>query len=105
MTVELSVGESADKVMTTDVQAVESGFEQVRVTGRTGMQRLAGTRLNQVYENQTLGQIARDLAGQAGVQTGDIEPGNTYPYYVVHESKSLLRCLRELTRREGLDLY
>lgn len=105
MTVELKVGDRSARVMTAEVQALESGLEQVRVTGRSGMYRLAATRVNQVYESQNLGQIARDLAGQAGVATGEIERGSTYPYLVVHESKSLLRCLRELARREGLDLY
>jgi hypothetical protein len=105
MTVELKVGDSSAKVMTAEVQALESGFEQMRVTGRTGMQKLASMRINQVYENQNLGQIARDLAEQSGVQTGEIAQGSTYPYYVVHESKNLLRCLREMARREGMDLY
>jgi hypothetical protein len=105
MTVELKVGDRSATVMTAQVQAMESGLEQVRVTGATATQQLAGTRVNQVYENQTVAQIAGDLAGQAGVQAGDIDQGSRISYFVAHESKSVLRCLRELARREGLDLY
>jgi hypothetical protein len=105
MTVELKVGDRSATVMTAEVQAMESGLEQVRVTGATATQKLAGTHINQVYENQSARQIVGDLAAQTGVQAGEIEQGGSIPYFVAHESKSVLRCLRELARREGLDLY
>ena len=105
ITIELTAGDVSGKVMTAEVQAVQAAFDLTTITGRTGMQKLADTRLNQVYENQSLSQIVKDLAGQAGVQAGEIETGNTYAYFVVHESKNLLRHLRELALREGMDLY
>ncbi|BBH71865.1 hypothetical protein ACTI_85500 [Actinoplanes sp. OR16] len=105
MTVVLTAGDRSATVMTAEVQAVESGPERVRVTGATATQILAGTRVNQVYENQTAGQIVADLARQAGVTTGTVDQGGRIPYFVAHESRSVLRCLRELARRDGLDLY
>jgi hypothetical protein len=105
LTIELSAGDRSGKVVTAEVQAIESSFGQTRITSHTGKQRLANARLNQVYENQTLNQITKDLAGQAGVNTGTIETGSSYSYVVVDESVSLLKTVRELARRDGLDLY
>jgi hypothetical protein len=104
MRIELAAGPVSGTVLTGEVQAIHLSLGTLTLVGRTGMQRLANTRLNQVYESQSVGQIVRDLARQAGVQTGQIEDGSTYPYFVVHESKPLLRTLRELARREGFDL-
>ncbi|MCK4790719.1 MAG: hypothetical protein KAV87_43690 [Desulfobacteraceae bacterium] len=105
MSIELSVGDVSNKIMTAKVQKIDSSFGLTTITGRTGMQKLATTRLNQIYENQSLSQIVNDLAGLAGVDTGEIETGNTYPYFVVHESKSLLKHIREQAIREGMDVY
>jgi hypothetical protein len=105
ITIELTVGETSDKVMTAEVQTINSSFGQTKITGKTGMQKLADMRLNQVYENQSLSQIINDLASQAEVDTGEIETGSTYSYFVVHESKSLLKHIRELARRDGMEVY
>jgi hypothetical protein len=103
--VELRAGDIAEVVMTAEVQAFESSLETTTVIGATGMRRLAGARLAAVYQNQTTGQVVRDLAGQVGVQVGDVAPGASWPYLVVDESRSLLRHLAALARREGADLY
>src|SRR5262249_19805140 len=68
-------------------------------------QKLANTRVNQVYQNQSLDQIVGDLANQAGVSTGSLDSGQTYPYFVVHEFRNLMRHVRELAVREGMDAY
>jgi hypothetical protein len=105
ITVELTAGERSGKVMTADVQAVRSSLGQTEIVGTTGMQKLARTHLNQVYESQGLGQIVGDLAGQASVDTGKVETGSTYAYLVVHEGKSVLQHVLELATRDGLDVY
>ncbi len=105
ITIELAAGDVSAKVMTAEVHSVCSSFGQTMIRGKTGMQKLAEARINQVYENQTLAQIVKDLASRASVDTGEIETGNTYSYFVVHESKSLLRHLRELAMRDGMDLF
>jgi hypothetical protein len=105
VTIELTAGDVSDTVMTAEVQSVESSFGEITLTGCTGMQRLATTRVNQVYEKQTMDQIVGDLARQAGVQTGTVDTGSRYPYLVAHESKSVLRIVLELARREGMDIF
>ncbi len=105
ISIHLTAGDVSEKVISAEVQSFHSSLGQTQITGRTGMQKLANTRLNQVYQNQSLQQIVNDLAGQADVTIGDIETGSTYPYFVVHESKSLLKHVREMAAREGMDVY
>jgi hypothetical protein len=105
MTLELTSGDQTGKIMTADVLCVRSSLGRTKFVGATGMQKLTNTRLNQVYENQSLQQIANDLAGQAGVSTGEIETGSTYRCFVVQEAKSVLSHLRDLAMRDGLDVY
>lgn len=105
VSVELTSGDVSERVMSADVVAFDTSLGQSHVTGRTGMQKLANTRLNQIYENQSLKQIVNDLAGQADVTIGDIETGSTYPYFVVHETKSVLKHLRQLAMNDGMDLF
>ncbi len=105
ITVELTSGDRSGKVMTAGVQSIESSFGQTKIAGATGKLKLANTCVNQVYENQSLDQIVKDLANQAGVDTGQIETGSSYSYFVAHESKNLLGLIRELAMRDGLDMY
>lgn len=101
----LTVGDVSETAITAEVTAILSTLGVTSIEGRTGMQKLARARLNQVYQNQTLRQIVSDLADQTGVDVGDIETGQTYLYFVVHESKTTLKHLQELAMREGMDLY
>lgn len=105
MIIELTSGDISDIVMTAQVQTVNSSFGKTAIIGLTGMQKLADTRLNQVYENQTLSLIIKDLALQAGVDVGTIEIGSKYSCFIVHESKNLLRHIRRLATLEGMDVY
>jgi hypothetical protein len=105
MSVEVTAGSTTATVATAKVRSAESSLELVTLVGRTGMQQLAETRLNQVYENQSLGQIVGDLAQQAGVTTGDVDQGSRYSYLAVHESRSVLRAVVDLARREGMDVW
>jgi hypothetical protein len=103
--IELANGDRSATVMTATVAAVQSTFECTRIVARTALHTLATTRVNRTYQNQSVKQILSDLAQQAGVDAGEIERGSTYPYLLVHESKSVLSGACELARREGLDLY
>ena len=105
VTVELTAGEVSSKVMTAEVQSMASSLYQTRITGATVMERLTRTRLNQVYENQSLNQIVSDLASQAGVDTGQIDTGSTYSYFVVEERRTLLDHVRQLALCDGMDVY
>ena len=105
LTVELAAGDRSGKTITTEVQSIESSLGQTIIVGSTGKRKIATSRISQVYENQSLDQIVRDLASQAQIDTGDVASGSTYSYFVCDHSRNLLRQLVELARREGLDVY
>lgn len=105
LTVELTAGDRSGKVITTEVQAIESSLGQTIIAGSTGKRKIATSRISQVYENQSLDQIVKDLASQAQIDAGDIASGSSYSYFVADESRNMLRQVAELARREGLDLY
>jgi hypothetical protein len=105
ITVELTADDQTATVMTARVQSIRSSFGQTSIAGVTGKQTLACSRVSQVYENQTLGQIVKDLADQAGIETGDVDDGSTYSYFVVQDSKNVFQHVRELAMRDGLDVY
>lgn len=105
LTIELASGDRNGKVATLDVRAMRSTLGQTNIEAATGKRVLLNTRINQVYENQSLGQIVKDLASQANVTAGTIDNGANYPYVVVHESRSVFAHILDLARREGLDVY
>ena len=105
ITIELTSGDVSGTVLTANVQSIRSSFGLTEINGVTGMQKLAATRVNQIYSSQTLNQIIGDLASQAGADTGTIDVGGTYPYFVAHESRGALAHIRELASLEGMDAY
>ena len=105
LTVELTSGDRSGKVITAEVQSIESTLGQTTIVGSTGKRKIATSRLSQVYENQSLDQIVRDFASQASVSVGDVGSGSSYSYFVADESRNLLRQIGELASRDGMDVY
>lgn len=103
--IELSAAGRSGKVMTAEVNAITSSLETIRIRGTTGVRKLATTRTNLSFENRTLGQMVGDLCDAAQVTKGSVASGSSYPFLAIDERRSLLRHLRELSRREGLDLF
>lgn len=59
---------------------------------------LDDTRLGRAYVSQTVGDIVRDLAGEAGVATGAVDDGPMLAVLYVDESRSAWRHVRNLAR-------
>jgi hypothetical protein len=99
---ELSAGygdDTAVKIFHGKVGSLRGGVRgPARIGLANGGAALALLRLNQAYEQQTAGQIVSDLASRASVDTGTIEDGVTYPYYVVADDRSAWRHIAELSR-------
>ena len=57
------------------------------------------------YEQVTAGRLARELAALAGVGTGTIEDGTSFPAYVIDGRRSAARHLRDLAELCGFDTY
>jgi hypothetical protein len=103
--IEIANGDRSATVMTATVESIQSTLEYTRVVARTALHTLATTRINHTYQNQSVQQIVKDIAEQAGVEAGDIDTGSTYPCLFVHESISALAAVTDLAKREGFDVY
>lgn len=105
LTLDLTAGDRSARVMTAEVQSIDSWLGQTTIVASTGKRKIATSRISQVYENQSLDQIVRDLASQAQIDVGDVAAGSSYPYLVADDSRNFLRQFGELARRDNLDLY
>ena len=87
------------------VDRVKPDLSRLHVQALTDSVKLLRLRVNQVYENQTAGQIVSDLAGQAGVSTGAIQDGLDFPFYVVDDARTAYQHCQDLAERSGFDLF
>ena len=76
-----------------------------RITATSGGAALARLRVNQSYEDQTAGDVVRDLAGRAEVTTATVEDGVDLPFYVVDDRRSAWAHVATLARRSGFLAY
>lgn len=81
------------------------GLYGVRILALDAISKLQCARSSKVYEQQTCGAIVSDLASEASVDTDTIDDGVTLPYYVVHDSKTVLDDILDLAWRNGFDVY
>lgn len=100
-----ATSEELVRVMTGEVVEREPGLVTERVIGFSAAHALLRTFVDQTYEEKTAGQIVRDLAERAGVDTATVEDGETFPAYVVDGRRSAWHHARELADLQGFDLY
>ncbi len=105
MEITLQVADRSAKVMTAAIDSISSHHGHVCVAGRAALATAARTRVDRIYLNQGLSQIVQDLASAASLQTGQIDSGDTYPYFVVDSGRSVLDHIIALTQLEGMDVY
>ena len=77
----------------------------VRLTAVDGGSALAYTRQMGSYEQQTAGDIVKNLAGTVSLQTDVIEDGADFPYYVVDNGRSFHQHVAALGRKSGYIAY
>lgn len=94
-----------EQVLAGAVETVAAGVTTTRVTGLSGASRLLATFVEQTFEAKTAGEIARDLAGRAGVEVARAEDGIHFPAYVVDGRRSAWHHLRAIADLSGFDLY
>jgi phage protein D len=74
---------------------------KTRIGASNGGAVLAAFRLDQGYEQQSAGDVVRDLAAKAGVDTGSIDDGPDLPYYVVDGRRSAWEHVARLAALAG----
>ncbi|HLL54857.1 MAG TPA: hypothetical protein VK447_14985, partial [Myxococcaceae bacterium] len=62
-------------------------------------------RASSLYQEQTAGDIARDLIGKAGLSEGDISDGVSLPRFAVERRRSAFPQLKGLAARLGFDVF
>lgn len=62
-------------------------------------------RVNESFEQQSAGDIVESIAGSAGVETDNIEPGIDFPFYVIDDSKNLYQHVASLAEKCGFIAY
>lgn len=75
------------------------GLQQVRMTNGGGA--LARLRINQSFEQQSAGDIVKELVALAEVDTETVEDGGDYPFYVLSQGQSVYRHLAEVGRQNN----
>jgi phage protein D len=93
------------KVMTGALVTVEPGLITRRLNGLSPAHLLLKTFVETFFEEKTAGDIVKELASQAGVQTADVENGIRFPAYAVDGRRSAYHHLRRLADLCGFDLY
>lgn len=91
-----------EQVFAGEVSAVHRSISgSTRVTATNGGSKLAALRLNRGYEQRTAGDVVRDLAQEAGVDTGSVDDGTSFAYYVVDDGRSAWVHAASLAARSG----
>jgi phage protein D len=93
------------RVFTGTVADVRPDITATRVTALSPMRELMALRVEQTYQNKTAGEIARDLAGQAGVSVDTVEDGVSFLAYVADGGRNAYQHIRALADKSGLDVY
>lgn len=97
---------SSDAIFTGSVETVRHGLDGVtRVGAATGAAALARLRINQGYEQQTAGDIVRNLASQVSVETDAVEDGASYPFYALDDRRSAWDHVAALARSHGFRAF
>jgi hypothetical protein len=105
-TAELAIGfgETLETVLTGTVERVGHLPWGTRLELASASAQLGRTRVGRAYVQQTLGDIARDLLGEAGVDEGDIDAGPMLAVHHVDERRSAWHHLRALAGLYGSEL-
>lgn len=104
ITVELGLGDASGKVFKGEIDGVRATADGAALTAGDGLARLANTFVTGTYADQSAGQIASDLVGQAGLSAGTLADGPQLKSYVLFPGVSALAHLGRLGALAGADL-
>jgi hypothetical protein len=104
-TVSLGLDDTPEQVFEGHVVEIRPDVTGTCVVAVGTLRALANLHVATTYEDTTLGAVARDLAGQAGVTVGEVVDGSQLPWFVVDPGRDALTHLRALAARFGADVY
>jgi hypothetical protein len=95
-------GADPQVVFTGEIASVERDVEgTIRLVATNGGAALAALRIESSYEQQSAGDIVRDAASRASVDTDSITDGATLPFLALDGTRSAWRNLAALARANG----
>jgi phage protein D len=103
--ISLGYGDQLTDVFKGEVDHVEPSVSGLTVAGLNFVSRLCALRVCQTYENQSSGDIVKDLASRGRVTTEDIASGLRFPSYVIDDNKNAYEHISELAQKCGFDVY
>jgi len=83
----------------------ETGLSVSRIVAYSSAWALVNLRLNKLYENQTAGQIVKDLCQGANVTVSKAEDGISFPSYVIDDGTNTWGHLEVLAAKCGFDVF
>jgi hypothetical protein len=84
----LDSGEQRETVFTGIIDSIRRSFDEIRVVALNAGGMLARFRPSVTYEQITAGTVIRNLAGDAGVDVGDLEDGAELTFYVADPTRT-----------------
>lgn len=87
------------------IDTLSINFSQISIIALNSIFSLCNFRTDRFYENQTAGDIVKDLAKDAKVEVDNISDGFMFPYYAVDSNKNAFEHIKDLAFLCGFDIY
>ncbi len=98
-------GEGMTPVFSGELSELRVAPTSIAVTACDGLARLARLEFEAAYEEVDAAFVAGELIEAAGLTSGTLEAGPSFPRYVVHRDPRALQQLRRLAARCGVDVF
>lgn len=105
VTLDLGDADGTERVFTGSVAELRPTLGGCRLLCLGTMLALVDLRASAFYQERSAGDVARDLAGQAGLEVGQVEDGVTLSRYAVERRQGAHAQLRRLAERLGFSLF
>lgn len=94
---------SAELVFTGQIDSIRYSVEGVTlITATNGGATLSKLRINKSYEQQSAGDVVKDLTGGVEVATDSIDDGVDFPYLILDDRSNAYTHIAALARKSGL---
>lgn len=105
VSVSLGYEDDLEAVFAGNLHSIERGLSEVRTFTLSPALKLLDLRVDEIYTDQTAGDIVNDLVDKAGLDADDVQDGLDLPSYYVDRSKNAYDHIRELAERCAFDVY
>ena len=106
ITVSIGYDKNLVPIFSGKINSLSIDLSQITIIALNSIYSLCNLRIDRFYENQTAGDIVKDLAKEASVKVdNDVANGFKFPYYAVDSNKNAFEHIKELAILCGFDAY